>query len=128
MNTRKLADTLSADLAIINKTRNGHNSCEMNTIIGEVSGRNCLIIDDIIDTGGTICKAASLLQKNGAKSIQVVASHGVLSNNAMQKLIEAPIDSILITNSIPQNLNQSKFEVVDIVPVIARTIKTLMCF
>jgi ribose-phosphate pyrophosphokinase len=123
---RKLADTLSADLAIINKTRNGHNSCEMNTIIGDIFARNCVIIDDIIDTGGTICKAASLLKQHGASSIMVVATHAVLSSDAKQKLIRAPVDSILTTNSIPKNLNHSQFEVLDIVPIIAETIKTLM--
>ncbi len=123
---RKLADILSADLAIINKIRNNHNSCEMNTIIGDVSGRNCVIIDDIIDTGGTICKAASLLKQHGASSIRVVATHAVFSSDAKQKLIESPVDSILTTNSIPQDLSHHKFEVIDVAPIIAETIKTLM--
>jgi ribose-phosphate pyrophosphokinase len=123
---RKLADTWSADLAIINKIRNSHNVCDMNTIIGEVSGRNCVIIDDIIDTAGTICKAATLLKQHGARSIKVVASHAVLSNGAKQRIIEAPIDSVLTTNSIPQDLSHDKFEVLSVIPLIAETITTLM--
>ncbi|ETZ07751.1 ribose-phosphate pyrophosphokinase [Holospora obtusa F1] len=123
---RKLAEILKADLAIINKTRNNHNFCEMSTIVGNVFEKNCLIIDDIIDTGETLCKAAFLLKQHNAKSVQVVASHAVLSFQAKQKLIEAPIDTIFVTNSISQNLNHERFTVLDITPILAETVKILM--
>ncbi|ETZ04905.1 MULTISPECIES: ribose-phosphate diphosphokinase [Holospora] len=123
---QKMAEILNAELAIINKTRNGYNSCEMNTIIGEVSDKNCVIIDDIIDTGETICKAAFLLKQHKARSIRVIASHAVLSNHAKQKLTKAPIDLVLTTNSIPQELNQQFFKILNIVPILAETVKMLM--
>jgi ribose-phosphate pyrophosphokinase len=124
---RRLAGILQADLAIINKTRNDYNSCEMNTIIGNISGKNCVIIDDIIDTGETICKATALLRQQGAKGVRIIATHAVLSNEARQKLAEAPIDSILLTNSIPQELDSNRFKILDITPIIADTIRALKC-
>ncbi len=125
---KKLADILQTNIAVINKIRNRYNFCEMDTIIGDVAGRDCLIIDDIIDTGRTVCNAALMLKKHGATKIRVIATHAVLSDNAVQRITESPIDSILTTNSITQKLEQNKFMVLDITPIIAKEIKTLMRF
>lgn len=119
MRAKRLAESLDADLATINKSRSKHNQCQMDSIIGEVTGRDCLIVDDIADTGETICKAAALLKDNGALKVDAIVTHPVLSGDAVHKLDNAPLGQIITTNSIEQGALPAKFTVVDIIPVIA---------
>jgi ribose-phosphate pyrophosphokinase len=98
---RKLADFLNAPMAIIDKRRPEPNVAEVMNIIGEVKGRTAIVIDDIIDTAGTITLGANALIKEGAKEVYACCTHPVLSGPAMQRLEEAPIREVVVTNTIP---------------------------
>lgn len=91
---------LGASMAIIDKRRERANEAEVMNIVGNVEGKNCLLIDDMIDTAGTICKAAIALKEKGAQKIIASATHGVLSGSAIQNLISAPIDEVVVTNTL----------------------------
>ena len=98
---RAYAKRLDAELAIIDKRRSEDGSAEVMNVIGDVEGRTCIVQDDIIDTAGTIVKAASALKANGAERVFACAVHGVLSGPAIERLEAAPIDQVIITNTIP---------------------------
>jgi len=95
----KLLD--DSDLAIIDKRRPKANVSQVMHIIGDVEGRDCIIVDDMIDTGGTLVKAAEALKEHGAKRVIAYATHPVLSGNAVQNLRESVIDELVVTDSIP---------------------------
>src|SRR6187551_1771492 len=99
---RAYAKRLDADLAIIDKRRSEDGTAEVMNVIGDVKGRVCVIADDIIDTAGTIQKAAQALVDNGASRVLAAAVHGVLSGPAMKRIEAAPIDKLIITITIPQ--------------------------
>ncbi len=98
---RKLADYLNVPLAIIDKRRPEPNVAEVMNIIGEVKGRTAILIDDIIDTAGTITLGANALKKAGVKDVYACCTHAVLSGPAMQRLEDSPIREVVITNTIP---------------------------
>jgi len=98
---RRLADDLHAPLAIIDKRRPEPNVSEVMNIIGSVKGKTCILIDDIIDTAGTIVLAAEALLKEGAKDILCCCTHAVLSGPAMKRLEASPVREVLVTNTIP---------------------------
>lgn len=98
---RNMAERLGAAFGIIEKRRPKPNVAEVMTIIGDVKDRVAVVVDDIIDTGGTICKAADALKDKGAQAIYVCATHGVFAGEAVERLIQAPIDEIIVTNTIP---------------------------
>jgi len=98
---RRLADELHAPLAIIDKRRPEPNISEVMNIIGDIKGKTCILIDDIIDTAGTIVLAADALLKEGAKEIYACCTHPVLSGPAMQRLDDSPVKEIIVTNTIP---------------------------
>jgi ribose-phosphate pyrophosphokinase len=98
---RAYAKRLDAELAIIDKRRSEDGSAEVMNVIGDVGGRTCILQDDIIDTAGTIVKAANALKANGAARVFACAVHGVLSGPAIERLESAPIDQVIITNTIP---------------------------
>src|SRR5438105_9129126 len=98
---RAYAKRLDAELAIIDKRRTDDGTAEVMNVIGDVNGRVCILQDDIIDTAGTIVKAASALKASGAERVLACAVHGVLSGPAIERLEAAPIDQVVITNTIP---------------------------
>ena len=99
---RAYAKRLNAELAIIDKRRSPDDgSAEVMHVIGDVEGRTCIIQDDIIDTAGTITKAAKALKANGAGRVLACAVHGVLSHPAIERIEESPIDKLIVTNTIP---------------------------
>ena len=98
---RAYAKRLDAELAIIDKRRSDDGTAEVMNVIGDVAGRTCILQDDIIDTAGTIVKAADALKANGAERVLACAVHGVLSGPAIERLEAAPIDQVIITNTIP---------------------------
>ena len=98
---RAYAKRLDAELAIIDKRRTEDGSAEVMNVIGDVAGRTCILQDDIIDTAGTIVKAANALTASGANRVIACAVHGVLSGPAIERLEAAPIDQVIITNTIP---------------------------
>jgi ribose-phosphate pyrophosphokinase len=98
---RALAKQLGCDLAIIDKRRPAANVAEVMHIIGEVDGRNCVIMDDMIDTAGTLVKAAEVLKERGAKSVYAYCTHPVFSGPAVERIASSQIDEVVITNTIP---------------------------
>jgi len=100
---RAYAKRLDAELAIIDKRRSDDGTAEVMNVIGDVAGRTCIIQDDIVDTAGTITKAASALKANGASRVIACAVHGVLSGPAIDRIEKSPIDKMIVTNTIPLN-------------------------
>src|SRR5204862_1488089 len=98
---RAYAKRLDAELAIIDKRRSDDGTAEVMNVIGDVSGRTCIIQDDIIDTAGTITKAATALATSGAARVIACAVHGVLSGPAIERIERSPIDKLIVTNTIP---------------------------
>ncbi|MCK6376236.1 MAG: ribose-phosphate pyrophosphokinase [Zoogloea sp.] len=98
---RAFAKRLECDLAIIDKRRPKANVSEVMNIIGEVDGRTCVIMDDIVDTAGTLCKAAQALKENGAKRVMAYCTHAVLSGPAISRINESDLDELVVTDTIP---------------------------
>src|SRR5476651_185404 len=98
---RAYAKRLDAELAVIDKRRTDDGTAEVMNVIGDVEGRTCIIQDDIIDTAGTITKAAGALKENGAAKVIACAVHGVLSGPAIERIEKSPIDKLIVTNTIP---------------------------
>ncbi|AGF46656.1 ribose-phosphate pyrophosphokinase [Candidatus Kinetoplastibacterium desouzaii TCC079E] len=98
---RDLAKHLNADLAIIDKRRPSPNVSEVMNIIGEVDSRHCILVDDMVDTAGTLCKAAFALKEQGAKSVYAYCTHPVLSGNAVDSIESSVIDELVVTDTIP---------------------------
>ena len=98
---RALAKQLSCDLAIIDKRRPKANVAEVMNVIGEVDGRNCVVMDDMIDTAGTLVKAAAVLKERGAKSVYAYCTHAVFSGPAIERIQGSKLDEVVITNTIP---------------------------
>ncbi len=121
---RAFAKRLGADLAIVDKRRTGPDQAEIMNVIGEVEGRDCLILDDLISTGGTLSQAAVRLRQGGAKRIIAAASHGVFSGEAFRLLDEAPIDEVTVTNTLPLRGDNvpSKIRVLDISKLLSKAI------
>jgi ribose-phosphate pyrophosphokinase len=97
---RNIATRLNRDLAIIDKRRERAGQSEVMNVIGEVEGRDCILVDDLVDSGGTLCNAAEALLKAGARSASVYTTHGVLSGGAVARIASSPIETITITDSI----------------------------
>ncbi|GAB1233456.1 ribose-phosphate pyrophosphokinase [Ferrigenium sp. UT4] len=100
---RALAKQLDADLAIIDKRRPRPNVAKVMNIIGEVSGRTCLIMDDMVDTANTLCEAAKALKEKGAERVLAYCTHGVLSGPAIERIEKSAIDELVVTDTIPLN-------------------------
>jgi ribose-phosphate pyrophosphokinase len=98
---RALAKRLECDLAIIDKRRPKANVSEVMNIIGDVAGRTCVLMDDMVDTAGTLCKAAAALKENGAKKVLAYCVHPVLSGSAVERIRESVIDELVVTDTIP---------------------------
>ncbi|MEO6985571.1 MAG: ribose-phosphate pyrophosphokinase, partial [Paralcaligenes sp.] len=98
---RALAKQLEAELSIIDKRRPRANVSEVMNIIGEVDGRTCIIMDDMVDTAGTLCKAAQALKARGAGTVYAYCTHPVLSGEAVQRIMESDLDEVVVTDSIP---------------------------
>jgi ribose-phosphate pyrophosphokinase len=120
------SDSLGAPLAIIHKRRdpNMANQVTVHEIVGEVAGRVCLLVDDMIDTGGTIVKAAQALKANGAERVIVAATHAILSDPAPQRLQDAAIDEVVVTDTIPlpEERRFPSLTILPIAPLLARAI------
>lgn len=118
---------LNCNMAIIHKQRSytKHNSAEAKFLIGEVKGKVCVIIDDMIDTAGTICAAAGLLKEEGAREIYGAATHGVLSDPAMELIEKSAFKKIIITDSLPVSAKSSKLQTVSVAPLLADAIKAV---
>ncbi|MBI3493563.1 MAG: ribose-phosphate pyrophosphokinase [Acidobacteria bacterium] len=125
---RAYAKRLDAELAVIDKRRTDDGATEVMNVIGDVSGRTCIIQDDIIDTAGTITKAASALKANGAARVLACAVHGVLSGPAMDRIEKSPIDKLIVTNTIPlapAGQACSKIVVLSVARLLGQAIKSI---
>jgi ribose-phosphate pyrophosphokinase len=111
---QKFANLLGVELAIINKVRSSNGKCVMNNIIGNIEGKNCIIIDDIIDTGETLHHACELLMQNNALSVSACVTHAVLSKLSIEHIENSNFANIYITNSIKQESLSTKIKVIDI--------------
>ena len=99
--TRAFAKRLNADLAIIDKRRDRANECQAMNVIGDVKGKTAIMLDDMVDTAGTLCSGAEMLMKAGAKEVHACCSHGVLSGPAIERIEKSQIKNMVITDSIP---------------------------
>ncbi len=125
---RAFSKRLGGTLAIIDKRRERANESEVMNIIGEIEGRKCLVIDDIIDTAGTLVNAANALVKAGAKSVAACASHPVLSGPAVTRIKESAISEVIVSNSIPLSEEakvSGKFKVVTVARLLAEAIRRI---
>jgi ribose-phosphate pyrophosphokinase len=125
---RAYAKRLNAELAIIDKRRTDAGAAEVMNVIGDVEGRTCIIQDDIIDTAGTIVKAAQALVEGGASRVFAAAVHGVLSGPAIAKLEQAPIEKVIITNTIPlkpEAEGSKKIVVLSVARLLGQAIKSI---
>jgi ribose-phosphate pyrophosphokinase len=124
---RAIAKRLSANLAIIDKRRDGPNVAVFMHLIGDVKGRDVVIIDDMIDTAGTIIQAVDALKREGARRILAAAVHGVLSGPAIKRIQESVIEEIVITNTVPLTPEKQigKMRVLTVAPLIAEAIRRI---
>ncbi len=123
---RKFAGILKTDLAVVDKRRSHEvaNLCEVMDVIGDVNGKNAILVDDIIDTAGTICNAAALLKERGAVKVYACATHGVLSGPALERLEYSDIDQVVLTDTIPlpESKKSAKIVQLSIAPLFAEAI------
>ncbi|MDR0205909.1 MAG: ribose-phosphate pyrophosphokinase [Bacteroidales bacterium] len=120
------AKVLDCDLAIGFKQRGKQNEVANLQIIGDVKDKNCIIVDDIIDTGGTLIKAANKLKENGALSVMAMCTHGLLSANGLQNIESSLIDKLILTDTIPLKKESEKVEIVTVAHLLAEVINSVM--
>ena len=122
----RYAIQLGADLAIVHKRRNhsAFHSVEAKEVVGEVDGKVCILVDDMIDTAGTICAAADQLTERGAARVVAATTHGVFSGQAMERLVASSIEKIIVTDTVPlpEDTDHDLIEVLSVAPLIARAI------
>lgn len=126
----KYARQLDADVALVYKRRDvrQHNVSEALAVTGVVENRNAVIVDDIIDTGGTMCNAAELVREMGAKSVRIAATHGVLSDRALRRIAAAGIDEVVVTNTLPvlDSATQAEnLKVLSIASIVAKSVQAI---
>ena len=122
---RAIAKRVECDLAIIDKRRKKAGISEVMNIIGDVNNKNCILIDDMCDTAGTLTNAAKALKKAGSESVNAYITHGVFSNPAIERINNSPIDKMIITDSIlptKEVLESDKIEIITIAPLIGEAI------
>ena len=125
---RAYAKRIDAELAIIDKRRSEDGAAEVMNVIGDVQGRTCILQDDIIDTAGTIQKGASALKAAGAERVLACAVHGVLSGPAIDRIENAPIDQLIVTNTIPLGVNAQqckKIVVLSVARLLGQAIRSI---
>ncbi len=123
---RAFAKRLEASLAIVDKRRPERNVAELMHIVGDIEGKNIVIVDDMIDTGGTIIQAAEAIKKGGAKDVYVCSTHGVFSKDSRNMLQKSVLKEVIVTNTIPQKQNEyNKIQVLSIAPLLGEAIKRI---
>ena len=124
---RKFADKLHAPIAIIDKRRPKANVSEIMNIIGDIEGKKCILIDDMIDTAGTITNAANALKELGAKNVYACCTHGVLSGPAFERINNSAIEELVMLNTIklPEGVDKEKFKSISVAPIFAEAIRRI---
>ena len=125
---RGIAKRINGDLAIVDKRRDKANESEVMNIIGDINNRDCIIVDDIVDTAGTLCNAAEALINEGAKSVSAYITHGVLSGPAIERIQKSKLKELVITDSIAPTkliLDASNIRILNLAPLIAEAIRRI---
>ena len=122
---RHFADRLGMGLVIVDKKRQRANESEVMNIIGDVEGKDVILVDDMIDTAGTMCKAANVLKSRGANSIMALGTHPVLSGPALERIAQSALDEVVVTNSIPLSTTHPKIKVLNAAPLFAEVIRRI---
>ena len=125
---RNIANRINANLAIVDKRRDKANVSEVMNIIGDIKNKDCLVVDDIVDTAGTLCNAAEALINSGAKSVSAYISHGVLSGPAIKRIAKSKLTELVITNSIAASkeiVDSDKIRVLNLASLIAEAIRRI---
>ena len=125
---RAYAKRLDAELAVVDKRRSEDGTAEVMNVIGDVEGRTCILQDDIIDTAGTIQKAATALKAAGAERVLACAVHGVLSGPAIERIEHSPVDQLIVTNTIPlrgEAQNCRKIVVLSVARLLGQAIRSI---
>jgi len=121
--TRSFASFLETDMVVIDKHRKRANEVESMQLIGDVEGWDVVLIDDLIDTGGTLCKASKLLKDRGAKSVRALCTHPVLSGNAYENINNSTLEELVVTDSIPLRQESDKIKVLTVSDLFATAIR-----
>ncbi|RZI47637.1 ribose-phosphate pyrophosphokinase [Rickettsiales endosymbiont of Peranema trichophorum] len=119
---RVLGSKLGTDLAIINKTRDPQGKCIMSHVIGNVTGKNCIIIDDIVDTGGTLCEAAKILIQSGAHTVSACITHAVFSENCIDRISQAGFAEFFVTDTVHHQNLPSFINVIQVSELIVKAL------
>ncbi|MDD6786342.1 MAG: ribose-phosphate pyrophosphokinase [Eggerthellales bacterium] len=122
---KKMSSLMGTDLAIMHKDRPGHNKAEITALIGDVTGKICILNDDMVDTAGSACAAAKTLLDKGAKRVLMTSTHPVLSGPAFDRIKESCIEQLIVCNTIPvdpEKAEKSRIKVVSVAPLLARAI------
>lgn len=122
---RSFAKFFGADLAVCDKYRKEANKIESMRLIGEVEGKNVILVDDLVDTAGTICKAAGLLKENGAKTVRAICTHPVLSGSAYENIEKSALEEIVVSDTIPLKQTSSKIRVLTVSDLFAKAIRKI---
>ncbi len=124
---KKYSDHLGVPMAILHKRRPGHNEAEVLHVIGEVRGKTAVLVDDMIDTAGTIASSAEALLQAGASEVYAVATHGIFSGPARERIDRSPLKKVIVTNTlpIPEERRSEKVEVISIASIFANTIASV---
>jgi ribose-phosphate pyrophosphokinase len=125
---RAIAKRLQAGLAIVDKRRTAPNVAEVMHIIGDVDGKTALVVDDIIDTAGTLCKTVDALKKEGARRVLAAGVHGILSGPALQRIAESPLEKVFITNTTPLDgklARLDKLQPLSVAPLLGEAIRRI---
>jgi ribose-phosphate pyrophosphokinase len=122
---RNFAKFFKADLAVCDKHRKEANKIDSMRLIGEVDGKDVVLVDDLVDTAGTICKAAGLLKENGAKTVRAVCTHPVLSGKAYENIENSVLEELVVTDTIPLKHESSKIKVLTVSDLFAKAIRKI---
>ncbi|MFT7150717.1 MAG: ribose-phosphate pyrophosphokinase [Nonlabens sp.] len=120
--TRSFAHHFNSEMVVIDKQRKKANEVAEMTIIGNVEGKNVVLVDDLVDTGGTLCKAAKIIMEQGAKSVRAVCTHPVLSGNAYENINNSVLDELVVSDSIPLQQQSDKIRVLTVAELFAKAI------
>lgn len=122
---RSFAKFFDAELAVCDKYRKEANKIESMRLIGEVEGKDVVLVDDLVDTGGTLCKAAALLKDRGANTVRAVSTHPVLSGNAYDNIQNSELEELVVTDTIPLKHHVSKIKVISVADLFAKAIRKI---
>ena len=120
---RSVAKALNLDIVIVDKRREKANESEVMNVIGDVAGKDVILVDDMIDTGGTIVKAARVFKERGATSVTACCTHAVLSGKAYENLANDALDELIVTDTIPLREENEKIKVLSVAPIFGEVIR-----